>query len=300
MKSPTFRANILMLLTAMIWGSTFLGQNVAMRYMGTFTFSGSRFFLGTLALLPVLIFYKKKTHLKSSHLFSSKTIAGGFLLGVILTIGINLQQIGIEYTTVTNSGFITGLYVIVVPILGLFIGQKTNTGTWIGALLAVLGMGLLTLNHQLTISFGDFITLISAIAWGVHVLLVGIFVTRCDPIAIAFIQCLVCCILSTLLAIPLEGLAIHFSEQALLSILFTGIISVGISFTLQLIAQKDAIASHAAIILSLESVFAAICGALFLGEALTVKGYVGCSLMFIGMLIAQLWPQRTPSNSTII
>lgn len=292
MKSPVFRANILMLITAMIWGSTFLVQNIAMQYMGALTFSGSRFFLGSLALIPVILFYKKKNNLNWSKVFSKQTIYAGLILGMMLTLGINLQQIGIKYTTITNSGFITGLYVIIVPILGLFIGQQTSFGTWLGALLALFGMGLLTLNSQLTISFGDFITLISAIAWGFHVLLAGILVSRCDPIAISFVQCLVCSMVSILLAIPLEGLTIHYSTQAVLAIFCTGIISVSISFTLQLIAQKDALASHAAIILSLESVFAAICGALILNETLTLKGYLGCTLMFAGMLTAQLWPQH--------
>lgn len=279
-----------MLITAIIWGSTLLGQNIAMNYMGALTFSSLRFFLGSLALMPITLIYKTKNKLLFSQMFTQKTIAGGIVLGVILTVGINLQQVGIKYTSITNSGFITGLYVIIVPILGLFVGQKTGIGTWLGAILAVIGMALLTLTHHLTVNFGDFITLISALAWGFHVLIVGFLMNRYDPIAVAFIQCFICALLSLLLAIPLEGLQITFSQPALLAILFTGVVSVAISFTLQLIAQQDAIASHAAIILSLEAVFAAICGAIFLGETLSARGYLGCVLMFIGMLLAQLWP----------
>ncbi len=292
MQTAIVRANILMLITAMIWGSTFLGQNVAMNYMGALTFSGVRFLLGTFALLPIIFFYLRKNKLTLLQIFSKRTIAGGIVLGIILTIGINLQQIGIKYTTITNSGFITGLYVILVPILGLIIGQRTGLGTWIGAILAVIGMALLTLTDHLTISFGDLITLISAFAWGLHVLSAGFLVSRYDPIAVAFMQCLVCSILSLLLAAPLEGLQMSFAQPALLAIFFTGIVSVAISFTLQLIAQKDAVPSHAAVILSLEAVFAAICGAIFLDESLTTRGYIGCMLMFIGMIIAQIWPTK--------
>lgn len=292
MQTAIVRANILMLITAMIWGSTFLGQNVAMNYMGALTFSGVRFLLGTFALLPIIFFYLRKNKLTLLQIFSKRTIAGGIVLGIILTIGINLQQIGIKYTTITNSGFITGLYVILVPILGLIVGQRTGLGTWIGAILAVIGMALLTLTDHLTISFGDLITLISAFAWGLHVLSAGFLVNRYDPIAVAFMQCLVCSILSLLLAAPLEGLQMSFAQPALLAIFFTGIVSVAISFTLQLIAQKDAVPSHAAVILSLEAVFAAICGAIFLDESLTTRGYIGCMLMFIGMIIAQIWPTK--------
>ncbi|MFD1261139.1 DMT family transporter [Entomomonas asaccharolytica] len=298
MQTDKLRANILMLITAMIWGSTFLGQNVAMNYMGALTFSGVRFLLGTLTLLPIIIFYLKKNKLTLLQIFSKRTIIGGFLLGIILTIGINLQQIGIKYTTITNAGFITGLYVILVPILGLIIGQKTGLGIWIGAILAVIGMALLTITDHLTMGFGDLITLSSAFAWGLHVLIAGLLVSRYDPIAVAFMQCLVCSIFSLLLAIPFEGLQISFTQPALLAIFFTGIVSVAISFTLQLIAQKDAVPSHAAVILSLEAVFAAIFGALFLDESLTTRGYIGCILMFIGMIIAQIWPTKKQPSAT--
>lgn len=297
-QKSTLRANLLMLITAMIWGSTFLGQNIAMSYMGALTFSGIRFLLGTATLIPVVLFYQKKNDIPLNKLFTQKTVIGGIVLGIILTLGINLQQVGIKYTTITNSGFITGLYVIIVPILGLVIGQRTGLGTWFGAILAVIGMGLLSLNSHLSVAFGDLITLIGAVAWGLHVLVVGILVNRYDPIAVAFMQCLTCAILSLLLAIPFEGLHAEFSQQAIIAIAYTGAVSVAISFTLQLVAQKDAIASHAAIILSLEAVFAAICGAIFLNEELSIRGYIGCALMFTGMLVAQLWPTKKANPST--
>lgn len=292
------RANILMLITAMIWGSTFLAQNMAMKYMGALTFSGLRFLVGSFSLSIILYFYLKKQHLKWADIFPKKIMGAGILLGSILTIGINLQQVGIAYTSITNSGFITGLYVILVPFIGIFLKQKTSLGTWSGAVLALTGMGLLTITDHLSINFGDLITLASAFAWAFHVIMVGALMNRYDPLAIAFIQCLTCALLSLVLAFALEDLTISFTTVSLLAILGTGIVSVAISFTLQLIAQKEAVPSHAAIILSLEAVFAALCGAVFLHETLTLRGYLGCILMFIGVIIAQIW--QSPKEKTLI
>lgn len=292
------RANILMLITAMIWGSTFLAQNMAMKYMGALTFSGLRFLVGSFSLSIILYFYLKKQHLKWADIFPKKIMGAGILLGSILTIGINLQQVGIAYTSITNSGFITGLYVILVPFIGIFLKQKTSLGTWSGAVLALTGMGLLTITDHLSINFGDLITLASAFAWAFHVIMVGSLMNRYDPLAIAFIQCLTCALLSLVLAFASEDLTISFTTVSLLAILGTGIVSVAISFTLQLIAQKEAVPSHAAIILSLEAVFAALCGAVFLHETLALRGYLGCILMFIGVIIAQIW--QSPKEKTLI
>lgn len=172
------RTNILMLITAMIWGSTFLAQNLAQNYMGALIFSGLRFLVGSLSLTIILYFYLKKQKLTVIDIFPKKIIIPGILLGIILTIGINLQQIGIAYTSITNSGFITGLYVILVPIIGLFLKQKTTLATWLGALLAMIGMALLTITNKLSVSFGDTITLISAFAWAFHVIMVGSLMNR--------------------------------------------------------------------------------------------------------------------------
>ena len=287
-----------MLITAMIWGSTFLAQNIATRYMGALTFSGLRFLAGSLSLSIILYFYLKKQNLTLTDIFPKKIFSAGVLLGTILTVGINLQQVGIAYTSITNSGFITGLYVILVPIIGLFLKQKTTIATWFGAFLALMGMGLLTITDNLSINFGDLIILISAFAWAFHVIMVSSLMSRYNPLAIAVIQCIACATLSLLLAITLEDLTISFNTTSIFTILCTGIISVAISFTLQLIAQKDAVASHAAIILSLESVFAAICGAIFLHEMLSIRGYLGCLLMFIGVIIAQIG--QIPKDKVLI
>lgn len=213
-------------------------------------------------------------------------------MGLALALGINLQQVGLMFTSVTNAGFITGLYVIVVPLLGLLIGHKTGLGTWLGAVLAVVGMFLLSVNEGFTVASGDWLQLIGAFVWGGHVVLVGIFASRHDPIRLAFLQFTTCSVVSLILALclePIEWTAIIAAGPA---IVYGGVIAVGIGYTLQVIAQKDAIASHAAIILSLEAVFAAIAGAWLLDESLQMRGYIGCALMLSGMLVAQLWPRK--------
>ena len=275
MLRQSLRADLLMLLTAAIWGSTFVAQRLGMEEIGPFLYTGLRFALGALVLLPLLL--------------------GGALLGLVLTCGINLQQVGLLFTSVTNSGFITGLYVIMVPLLGLLVGQRAGTGTWLGAGLAVLGMALLSLGADFRIASGDWLQLAGAVVWGVHVLLVGALASRHDPLRIAFLQFLTCALLSLLLAVLLEEIDVAAILRAGPAILYGGVIAVGIGFTLQVVAQKHAIASHAAIILSLEAVFAALAGALLLDESLPARGYLGAALMLAGMLVAQLWPRRAPA-----
>jgi drug/metabolite transporter (DMT)-like permease len=193
---------------------------------------------------------------------------------------------------VTNSGFITGLYVIIVPLLGLFIGHKTGLGIWLGASLAVVGMFLLSVGDGFVVASGDWLQLAGAFVWGVHVLLVGFFASRHDPLRLALVQFITCAVISLLLALIFEEIQWQSIIAAGPAILYGGVFGVAIGFTLQVVAQKDAIASHAAIILSLEAVFAAIAGALLLGETLELRGYFGCALMFAGMLLAQLWPKK--------
>jgi drug/metabolite transporter (DMT)-like permease len=216
-------------------------------------------------------------------------------MGLALTLGINLQQFGLLFTSVTNSGFITGLYVIIVPLLGLLVGQRAGMGTWLGASLAVLGMFLLSVGAGFHVAPGDWLQLAGAGAWGVHVLLVGFFASRHDPLRLALLQFATCAVISLALAVCLEEIRLDAILDAGPAILYGGLCGVAVGYTLQVVAQKHAIASHAAIILSLEAVFAAIAGSLLLDEVLAARGYLGCALMFAGMLVAQLWPKKAAS-----
>lgn len=289
MPRQALRADLLMLLTAMIWGAAFVAQRAGMEAIGPFLFTGLRFAMGALVLLP--LFFWKPAGARHEP-FNRGLLAGGIAMGLALTLGINLQQVGLLFTSVTNSGFITGLYVIIVPLLGLALGHKTGMGTWLGASLAVAGMFLLSVGDNFQVASGDWLQLAGAFVWGVHVLLVGFFASRHDAIRLAVIQFITCAVVSLILAAVLEEIRFDAILQAGPALLYGGLIAVGIGYTLQVVAQQHAIPSHAAIILSLEAVFAAIAGAVFLSEELALKGYIGCALMFAGMLLAQLWPRK--------
>lgn len=296
MRSQALRADVLMLITAVIWGAAFVAQSSGMDHIGPFLYSGLRFALGSLCLLP-LVLRRTPADRHSAPQLNRGLLLGGVLMGLALTLGINLQQVGLMFTSVTNAGFITGLYVIVVPLLGLLIGHKTGLGTWLGAVLAVVGMFLLTVSDSFHVASGDWLQLIGAFVWGAHVILVGVFASRHDPIRLAFLQFATCSVVSLILALCLEPIHWNAIVAAGPAILYGGVIAVGIGYTLQVIAQRDAIASHAAIILSLEAVFAAIAGAWLLDESLQLRGYFGCALMLSGMLVAQLWPQKPQASA---
>ncbi|MEN4750632.1 DMT family transporter [Pseudomonas sp. Ps21-P2] len=291
MPNHALRADLLMLLTALIWGTGFVAQTAGMDHIGPYLFSGLRFALGSLCLIPLIL--RNATVRVPEPLLNHGMLRAGIIMGLTLALGISLQQVGLLFTSVTNSGFITGLYVIVVPLLGLLLGHKTGLGTWLGCLLAVVGMCLLSIGDNFHVASGDWLQLIGAFVWGGHVVLVSLFASRHDPIRLAFLQFATCSVVSLLLAVLFEPIALDAIIAAAPSLLYGGIVAVGVGYTLQVVAQKHAIASHAAIILSLEAVFAAIAGAWILGEALQLRGYIGCGLMLAGMLLAQLWPKKT-------
>lgn len=291
MRAQAFRADILMLVTAIIWGAAFVAQKIGMDHIGPFLYSALRFFIGALIIAPFVLRHARQDT-SNEPMMSSGLLIGGVAMGIVLSIAINIQQVGLIYTTVTNSGFITGLYVIFVPMFALLIGQKTGLGTWVGAALAVAGMVLLSVNEDYHVALGDWIQLAGAAMWAVHVLVVGIYAGRYNAIRLALVQFVVCALVSLVLAMVYEEIVVDAIISAGPALLYGGVLAVGVGFTLQVVAQKHAIASHAAIILSLEAVFAALTGALILGESLTANGYIGCSLMLAGMLCAQLWTSK--------
>jgi drug/metabolite transporter (DMT)-like permease len=296
----SLRADWLLLLTAVIWGCAFVAQRSGMRYIGPFTFNAVRFMLGGCALVPLILYRNRRygTPSDPGHAFFSREfLLKGLLIGIVLFCGAGLQQIGMVYTTAGKGGFITGLYVILVPIIGLFLGRRTGWSGWAGALLATIGMYLLCVADTLTIETGDIWVLSSAFFWANHVLIIGWLSPKMDTIKLACAQFIVCAILSLTTAILIEPITISGIRDGILPILYGGLISVGIAYTLQVVAQKDAPPAHASIILSLETVFAAISGWLLLGEALSLRAVIGCGLMLAGMLIVQLWPASLPETA---
>ena len=292
MKGVTVKSDALLLTTAIIWGFAFVAQRVGMDYVGPFTFNGIRFAVGSLSLVPLVLISREQPASSRQILPNPgpKTIFfGGAALGLALFSGASLQQIGLVYTTAGKAGFITGLYVIIVPILGLFWKQQPKIGTWIGAILAAIGLYFLSVTEQFTIEMGDLLVLVGAFFWAAHVLIIGWLSPRINPIKLAFSQYLACSILSLITAYFVETITLTSILEAAIPILYGGLLSVGVAYTLQVIAQRDAHPAHAAILLSLEAVFAAFGGWLLLGEIISPRGLVGCGLMLVGMLLSQLW-----------
>ena len=286
------KSDALLLLTAIIWGFAFVAQRIGMDYVGPFTFNGVRFALGSLVLLPLILrnrTIQNKSKTIPDSLDTRTIVLGGALAGLAIFAGASLQQVGLVYTTAGNAGFITGLYVVIVPILGLFWQQQPRLGTWIGAILAAVGLYFLSITERFTISFGDFLELIGAFFWAGHVLILGWLSPKIDSLKLAFLQYAVCSILSLITAFLWEVITFSGILQAAVPIFYGGVCSVGIAYTLQVVAQRHAHPAHAAILLSLEAVFAAFGGWLILGETMTARGLLGCTLMLSGMVLSQLW-----------
>jgi drug/metabolite transporter (DMT)-like permease len=285
------RANLLLLIAAIIWGFAFVAQRTGMEYVGPFTFNASRFFVGGVVLIP---FMRYLDHQRARHqlpevsLRSRGLLFGGLLAGTVLFAAATLQQMGIVFTTAGKAGFITSLYVVLVPLLGLALGQRTTTGTWVGAILAAVGLYFLTMQGGFRMAWGDLLVFAGAFLWAIHVLLLGCLSPATDPVKLAFLQFMTCGGLSAVAALLTETVTLASLQAALGPILYTGILSVGIGYTLQVIGQRHARPAEAAIILSLEAVFAVLGGRLLLDEELTARALFGCGLMLTGILISQL------------
>ena len=321
MNKRALRADIFLLLTAGIWGVGFVAQRSGMEYVGPFAFNGVRFILGSLSLLPLILWRSKISANKLSIIFTKKWCRYSLAAGGCLFVAVLLQQFGLMFTTAGNAGFITGLYVVLTPIFGIFLGRKTGRATWFGSLFTLAGLYFISAAGSLdSINPGDIITVVSAVFWACHVLLIDRLVRDIDPIALSSGQFAVCGVLAlagAFLAEPfvaplterlnpalleagtfawlpfpalLAGLSAHtiaFPAGALIPILYGGLGSVGIAYTLQAVAQRDAPPAHATIILCFEGCFAALGGALLLSEKIGHWTLLGFILMLAGMLVTQ-------------
>lgn len=282
MTGNTVKGNLLLLLTAFIWGFAFVAQSVGMKYVGPFTFNGVRFLLGAVSLVPVLlVFDKNKSNTKIA-------IYGGIISGIVTFLGSSFQQIGIIGTTVGKAGFITGLYIVLVPILGAFLKQKIGTNAWIGAAFALAGLYFLCDINSFSISYYDLLELLGAVFFSIQIHVIDYFSGKTSSLKLAFVQFITCSVLSIAAALFTEKIYISSIYSCTLPILYGGVCSVGIAYTLQIIGQKNAKPSHAAIIMSMESVFGAIGGIIILHEKASFQFLIGCALMLTGMLISQM------------
>ncbi len=280
------RADLLLLITAIIWGFAFVAQRIGMSHMGPFTFNAIRFSLGALSLVPFWLVRRRKGTTDPS--FSIKKFGLPVVLtGLVLFAGSSLQQVGLVGTTAGKAGFITGLYVILVPLLALTWGGRTKLAHWVGAVLAVTGLYLLSVKGGFSISSYDLIVLAGAFAWAVHVHLIARYSGLIGPIRLSIIQFAICGVLSLLSALLFEDITLAGIQDGLWPLIYGSFLSVGLAYTLQVVAQRTANPSHAVIILSLEGVFAALGGWLVLDEVLPLRGIIGCGLILGGTLVSQ-------------
>jgi drug/metabolite transporter (DMT)-like permease len=301
MHKMKWKAPIMLILAAIIWGFAFVAQRVGIQFIGSFTYTGVRFALGAFSILPLIIFKNRKEeknikdasiiekhNKKNTNVENLAVIKAGCIAGILLFVAAGLQQIGLEETTAGKAAFITGFYIILVPALGIFIKQRTGVSTWIAAIISIVGLYFISVEENFTISKGDLLIFICSFFFAVHILFINNLTKKVDGLKLAFVQYLACSVFSLITALFVEEIHLTGIIKAGIPILYGGVFSVGIAYTLQVIAQKYAKASHAAIIMSLESVFALIGGILILNETMNWKGYLGCLLMLSGVLLSQL------------
>lgn len=285
------QANLLLTLIALIWGSAFVAQSHGMQELGPMMFTGLRFLVGALVVLPLA--WREWQHLAGRQLALNRDDGLKILgLGILLTLGAAMQQIGIKYTTVTNAGFLTALYVPLVPVLGwLLLRQLPHWSVWPGALACLVGAFLLSGAQHLEIGLGDLWVIASALPWGLHVLLIGRVADRmAAPFLVACGQFFVCGLLALAWGLLFEPFSAAGIQSAATPILYTGILSVGVAFTAQVVAQRYAHAADAAIVLSSETLFAALFGYWLMGDRLAPAGLAGCALILGSLLLVQLLP----------
>lgn len=279
--SRTRIAQILLLSVALVWGGGFIAQRLAMQAMGPHTFNFIRFGIGCIVLLPLLYLRRVK--------FSKTLLLNGSVLGGLLFLGAATQQIGMQYTTAGKGGFITSLYIILVPLLGrLLFHERVTNFAWMGSFLSLVGLYLLAVQGDFSLALGDMWVLACAFVFALHVLAIGRFAANFEPVSLAFVQYVVTIVCSLPLAYATEPINITGILSAWPTYFYAGVISIGFGYTAQVFAQRYTGATESGIILSLESVFAALFGILLLQENMSRVQYFGCGLMLFGTILAQL------------
>lgn len=281
--------NILLVLTALIWGCAFVAQSVGMDYVGPFTFNMARFLIGAIVLLPMIWFMDRQRKTGAEKGAGQKTlIIGGICCGIALAVASTLQQWGILFTTVGKAGFITAMYIVIVPLLGIFIGKKVRPLIIGCVAIAVVGFYFLCMTESLRLGLGDFLVLLCAIAFSIHILVIDHFSPKVDGVKMSAIQFLTAAIISAVPTLLWEQPVFTEILQAWQPVLYAGVMSCGVAYTLQIIAQKNADPTVASLLLSLESVFSVLAGWVLLGQGLSLKELFGCVLIFCAIILAQL------------
>lgn len=303
--SKKMKSNILLLLTAFIWGSAFVAQKSGMDYIEPFTYNGIRTFIGGLVLIPVIIFFAKKNNKQTGaneKVFDFQrdriAIIGGICCGLALFVASSLQQFGVSYTTAGKAGFITTLYVVFVPIISLLLRKKVRPIMWICVALGAVGLYLLCMTDaSFRLQFGDMLVLLCAVAFAVHIMVIDHFSPKADGVKISCVQFLVSGALGIICMFIFETPDMGNILACWLPILYAGVLSCGVAYTLQVVAQADADPTAASLILCLESVFAVISGAILLHESMSPRELLGCAVIFAAVIISNLPEKKALPDS---
>lgn len=296
MKKAMIGSSLLLFLAACIWGFAFVAQSVGMDYMGPFTFNGARFIMGGTVLLPLVamkIRSRKGTE-EEKKAAAGITLKGGICCGLAICAASAFQQFGIQYTTVGKAGFITTLYIILVPVFGLFLRKKVAGKVWVSAAIAAVGLYLLCINESFTIGMGDTLVFICAVLFSIHILVIDYFSPKADGVILSCIQFYTAGIICTVLAFIVERPGIGQIISGILPLAYAGVMSCGVAYTLQIVGQKNLDPTVASLILSMESAVSVIAGWMLLEQKLTIKEIGGCVLMFAAVIFVQL--QRIPKK----
>ncbi len=289
MKKTNYKSLLLLLLAAIIWGIAFVAQTVGMDYVSPFTFNGVRCLLGAVVLLPVIYLFDKKKTVEEKQKEDKKALwIGGILCGLCLCTASSLQQIGLQYTTAGKAGFLTALYIILVPIFGLFFKKKCSPFVLGSIVLATIGLYLLSIKEGFYIEKGDIYVMICAVIFSLHILTIDYFSPKCDGVKLSCVQFLVSGTIATVIALVVEKPEMTQIMAAWLPIAYAGILSCGVAYTLQIIGQKGMNPTVASLVLSLESVVSVLAGWVLLNQSLSARELVGCVIMFIAIVLAQL------------
>jgi drug/metabolite transporter (DMT)-like permease len=296
MNKFVIRQSLVLLLTAIIWGIAFVAQSVGMDYVGPFTFIAVRNVIGVFVLLPVVYVMDRKKEKTQEKENKKDLVTGGVVCGIFLFIASAFQQFGVKYTSVGKAGFITAMYIVIVPIIGMFMHKKTGFKIWIGVVLAVVGMYFLCISKGETgIQMGDMLVFVCAFTFSFHILTVDIFSPKVDGVKMSCIQFATCGILSAVFMFIFENPNMTDILNAWLPILYAGALSSGVAYTLQIVGQKGMNPTVASLILSLESVVSALAGWIILHQTLSAREIFGCALAFAAIIIVQL-PDKKAKN----
>lgn len=303
MKNKKLISNLMLLLTAIIWGTAFVAQSAAHEHISAFLFNAARNIVGAIVLIPYILIYniynKSKFYNKdfsdkenlikpASFKFNKTLIIGGILCGIALFGGSTFQQFGIKYTSAGKSGFITALYIIFVPAFGIFLKKKVPFKIWICVLIAILGFYFISIKEGFIINKGDLLTLICSVFFTLHILIIDYYSPKVDGVKMSCIQFFIAGVISLIFSLIFENPQISNLFAAWKQILYVGVLSSGVAYTLQIVGQKNTDPTTASLILSLESVFAAIAGWLVLNQSLSYREAIGCMLVFTAIIITQL------------